>query len=192
MEVAILIFQILILILLGSISYKLLPAYRNKKGENLATKEDIEEITIKIESVKAVFERDKIKFNSVYQKKVQVITEIHSKFHNCIMSLTTFLRMRFQPTTDPYIPDSEKILVDFADYLIKNKIYLDSPLYDSIYNLFREMSDIVQELVYLKPFNYLGDSYVAKWNEIQQKINTIFFKYEPIEKEFRNIVSGED
>ncbi|MEW4982179.1 MAG: hypothetical protein AB1Y26_02955 [Cycloclasticus sp.] len=45
--------------LIGLIVKSYLPSYLSKKGENLATKEDIEEITTKIESVKSAVEIQK-------------------------------------------------------------------------------------------------------------------------------------
>ena len=53
------ILYMVIAFLVGLFVKSYLPAYFSKKGENLATKEDIEEITRKIESVKSVIEIQK-------------------------------------------------------------------------------------------------------------------------------------
>lgn len=58
MEIAILIFEIIIAIgifYIGLFTKNYLPSYMNKKGENLATKEDVEEITRKTEEVQREF-----------------------------------------------------------------------------------------------------------------------------------------
>jgi hypothetical protein len=53
MDTAILTIQILILILLGYLFRSYLPAYFEEKAKNLATKQDVGEITREVESVKA-------------------------------------------------------------------------------------------------------------------------------------------
>lgn len=58
MELAILIFQIILAVavfLIGLFVKNYLPSYMNEKGKNLATKEDIEEITRKTEDVQKEF-----------------------------------------------------------------------------------------------------------------------------------------
>jgi len=73
MEIALIILPYILLIILGLISGRVLPAYINKKSANLATKEDISEITEKIESVKSTFEKEKIRFSWFHQKQAEVI-----------------------------------------------------------------------------------------------------------------------
>lgn len=72
MEIVILFLNILILISIGLISRlwkKTLSSYLSEKGKNLATKEDIEDITRKIEKVKAEIEENKLIFQKKYQLK---------------------------------------------------------------------------------------------------------------------------
>jgi ABC-type bacteriocin/lantibiotic exporter with double-glycine peptidase domain len=60
-----------VLFVIGLIVGKLLPSYFSKKGENLATKEDISEITQKIEEVKIEFSSKShtlIKKRETYEK----------------------------------------------------------------------------------------------------------------------------
>ena len=52
MSIAILIIQIVILFVIGYIVNYSLPTYFQQKGKNLATKEDITEITTRVEQVK--------------------------------------------------------------------------------------------------------------------------------------------
>ena len=53
---------------------KFLPAYFSEKGKNLATKEDISQITDKIESVKSIYNNE----NKVLEKRRQIYEEIVS------------------------------------------------------------------------------------------------------------------
>jgi hypothetical protein len=78
MDIAILILQIVILLGLGA-AYLLirsyLPKYFEEKGKNLATKEDIEEITLKVEKVKAEISRSQSIFHAKYQLKHEAYLE---------------------------------------------------------------------------------------------------------------------
>ena len=65
--------ELLLAVLIGLIIGYFLPSYAKKKGENLATKEDIAEITSKIESVKFDFQHNLEKERS--QLQVIVATE---------------------------------------------------------------------------------------------------------------------
>ena len=61
MDWAILIFEILLAVtvfLIGLFVKNYLPSYMDEKGKNLATKEDIEEITRKTEEVQKEFVKD--------------------------------------------------------------------------------------------------------------------------------------
>ncbi|MCD4654973.1 hypothetical protein K8T06_13695 [bacterium] len=74
MVTAILVLQILMLLGLGigfMFFKSYFPKYFAEKGKNLATKEDIEEITRKVESVKAEIEEDKLIFQKKYQLKYE-------------------------------------------------------------------------------------------------------------------------
>ncbi len=54
----ILILEIIILVVIGYIAKSYLPSYFREKGRNLATKEDIAEITKKIEGIKHEFRQN--------------------------------------------------------------------------------------------------------------------------------------
>jgi|GEM_PF-6437972 len=53
------ILEIIVAVIVGFLLREFMPGYLRKKGENLATKEDVEEITKKIESVKATISFEK-------------------------------------------------------------------------------------------------------------------------------------
>ena len=73
MDILLMVLQIITLVVLGYILKSYFPAYFHKKGENLATKEDIEEITQKIEQVKvqysAQLEDIKLSIKSGYDQR---------------------------------------------------------------------------------------------------------------------------
>lgn len=92
MDIAILIIQIVSLLLVFLISLyvkNFLPSYMNKKGENLATKEDIAEITKKTEEVQKEFKEQfelfssdvKFKYDFYYRQ----YSELYSKLYAIIV-----------------------------------------------------------------------------------------------------------
>lgn len=104
MEIAILILQIVIVVgyacgLLFLKSY--FPKYLEEKGKNLATKEDIEEITRKVESVKAEIEENKLIFQQKYQLK-----------HEACLSALSLIDAHFSHTLKP--PEDGEIVKQYA------------------------------------------------------------------------------
>lgn len=69
MNEIILLLQLLTIGVIAWLSRSFFPKYFEKKAENLATKEDIEEITKKVESVKADVSRTQSVFQAKYQLK---------------------------------------------------------------------------------------------------------------------------
>lgn len=72
---------VLISVIISLILNKYLPSYFSEKGKNLATKEDIEEITSKVEKVKFQLENDKTNIN-----KKKEIYELISQSLNIFIS----------------------------------------------------------------------------------------------------------
>lgn len=81
MDTAILILEILILFLIGLFAKNYLPSYMNKKGENLATKEDVEEITRKTEEVQKEFREKFEEFSSDMEFKYDFFYRQYSELY---------------------------------------------------------------------------------------------------------------
>lgn len=128
--------QIITLGLLGFIFKNYFPAYFHKKGENLATKEDIGEITHKIEQVKVQYsaQLEDIKFSvkSVYDQR--------KSFSN--MQQSEVLRF-YDLATEFYY---EKLAVNFGDFPMDNGkslfLYQES-FYKNVFNLVKSYQRIV-------------------------------------------------
>ena len=73
--VIILIAQAVIAIILGLVIKSFLPTYFSKKGENLATKEDIEEITEKIEAVRVEYAQREHRSETAFNKEFEILFE---------------------------------------------------------------------------------------------------------------------
>ena len=99
MDIIILILQIIFLIGLFFAAWLLksyFPKYLEEKGKNLATKEDIEEITRKIEGVKAEIEENKLIFQKKYQLK-------HEACLDALSLIDAHLSHTLQPRNDEEI-----------------------------------------------------------------------------------------
>lgn len=92
MQIAILIFEIIIALgvfALGLFTKKFFPSYMDKKGENLATKEDIEEITKKTEAVQQEFREGFELFSSdvrfKYDFYYRQYSELYCKLYSIVI-----------------------------------------------------------------------------------------------------------
>jgi hypothetical protein len=94
----------IVALFVGLILANFLPGYLGEKGKNLATKEDIEEITEKIESVKATISQRLQLSQFRYQKEFEILSELSAKTVD-LRDATTSLR----PTLDlrPNLPEEE-------------------------------------------------------------------------------------
>jgi|SRR5882724_874760 len=84
MEIILIILQIFTLFAIGGLvlfGKYYLPSYFSEKGKNLATKEDIAEITREVESVKASFLERQTQFSLFYQKQSDAISGTYELLH---------------------------------------------------------------------------------------------------------------
>ena len=83
LQIIITIIQVIVFVFFYFLFKSLLPSYFSQKGKNLATKEDIEEITGKIESIKANYslelERAKDEISYYSQTRNIPLKVLHSK-----------------------------------------------------------------------------------------------------------------
>lgn len=87
MEIMLIILQVLTLLAVGILVliYRYsLPSYLSEKGKNLATKQDIAEITREMESVKATFLQHQTEFSLFYEKRSEVISGMYELLHDAI------------------------------------------------------------------------------------------------------------
>jgi hypothetical protein len=85
MEIILIILQVLTLLAVGIVVliYKYsLPSYLSEKGKNLATKQDIAEITREVESVKASFLEHQTQFSLFHQKRSEAISGTYELLHD--------------------------------------------------------------------------------------------------------------
>jgi hypothetical protein len=98
----------LLAVLLGLYVTQYLPGYVRKKGENLATREDIEEITKKIESVKDEYARGMAEVQAHlsaqvhnhsfrYEKEFEVLSELSALLGDLDLHGNALIRSHIQP-----------------------------------------------------------------------------------------------
>jgi len=68
--------QIIILIAVGFFLKSYLPTYLAEKGKNLATKEDIKDITEKIEAVRSQYAKQQHIHEMAFDKEFEILSEV--------------------------------------------------------------------------------------------------------------------
>ncbi len=71
--------QLVVIVVIGLYLKAFLPNYFNEKGKNLATKEDIAEITDKIEAVRAGYARQSHIQSLAFEKEFSILSEVWGK-----------------------------------------------------------------------------------------------------------------
>ncbi|MBM9616877.1 hypothetical protein JWJ90_21680 [Desulfobulbus rhabdoformis] len=83
--------NLFIIVIGGLIIHRYLPAYFVQKGKNLATKEDVEIITEKVEKIRTQHSTDIEKFKLELQKDLEAINRRRNIYDNAIKSLGIFI-----------------------------------------------------------------------------------------------------
>ena len=83
-----------IILVVGFLLRNYLPTYFQEKGKNLATKEDIEEITDKIERIRSQYALDQEKLKTELQEESEMLARRRDLYDNVVKSLSIFLSGR--------------------------------------------------------------------------------------------------
>ena len=112
--------------------------YFKKKGENLATKEDIEEITEKVESLKASIGSQQFIHQTRYQNEFKILMELSEK----IIALSDAARS-LRPVIDRVNPNESE------DERKKKRLAEYSEVSKNFYHLFKTRQAFYQEDIYI-------------------------------------------
>ena len=99
--------QIVIAVVLGLIIKSYLPSYFSKKGENLATKEDVKEITEKVEEIRVEYAKRQHVSEKAFDKEFEILSEVWASLFELRNAVLT-LRPVFD-TVDPKESEEERI-----------------------------------------------------------------------------------
>ncbi len=168
-----------------------LGAYIRKKGDNLATKEDIGEITRKVQEVKTEFikmsNEHQIRFSKLHEKRAEVISELYSRLYDYYWAVCAFLR-NFHNTK----PDEKdfKELDDksykFSDYFHKHRIYFNKDLCSKIDEI---IPTLYSAYVPLERRDSNDNHLNEDWNECAEIVQKEYPKIkESLESDFRKIL----
>lgn len=140
MNIIVIIMSFLVGIILGLIIHNYLPSYMKKKGENLATKEDIGDITEKIEGVKNEYIKENEKLKAVLQVSATQQNIIRDKSREVLLNFFEYnleLLAKYDAELENQIYSSEKL--DLVKY--------STEVYSLITNIEKEFHKI---LLYFK------------------------------------------
>ena len=143
MEIASLVLNVLIFLLLGvEIFFR---SYLGEKGKNLATKEDIEEITHKIEGVKTEFFEHQTRYSSLHQKRFEVMGRTFELLHDPHEYIIHMVSPH-QDNSDRGEAQRQKQASDafneLSGYYWQHKIYLPEDLCEGLETILRTMQDV--------------------------------------------------
>lgn len=128
MDVLLMFLQIITLGALGYIFRNYLPAYFKKKGENLTTKEDIGDITKKIEQVRGQYfvqlEEIKASIKSIYERRKTFSRRQQTEVLKCYDLATEFYYERLAVNFGDFPMDQGKSLFLYQEAFLKNVFYL--------------------------------------------------------------------
>lgn len=103
-----------------------IPSYLQAKAKNLATKQDIAEITDKIESVKTFYEKKLVKFTTYHQKQSEVILELYRLLIVTVDDIKIYSRQAI--ITPDKLNNSKIVINKLSDYYNQHRIFLNSDL----------------------------------------------------------------
>ncbi|OHB57669.1 MAG: hypothetical protein A2173_04615 [Planctomycetes bacterium RBG_13_44_8b] len=139
---------ILFVVLSGIASY--LAIYLREKGKNLATKEDIGEITDRVEKVKLDYSKESHRFQVAYsgllKKRAEVIEELYHlivETEEMFGRFVNFAEWENDPSKDKLRKEGGQLLYDFLREYKKNRIYFSEDVCDKL----QSFSDSIYEVI---------------------------------------------
>lgn len=168
-----------------------LGAYIRKKGDNLATKEDIGDITRKVEEVRSEFIRvsseHQIRFSKLHVDRAEVISELYSRLYDYYWAVCAFLRDFHKTKHDETkLKKLDEKSYEFSDYFHKHRIYFNEDICSKI-------DEIIPTLysAYVPLENRdINDKHLNEdWNKCSEIVRKQFpIIKESLESDFRKIL----
>ena len=192
---------VLCAVLAGLASY--FAVYLREKGKNLATKEDIGEITKRIEEVKLGTAKELHRFqvasSGLLKKRAEVIEELYLLIVDTEEMFGRFVGLaewKCDPSKDELRKEGGRLLYEFLRKYKKNRIYFSEEVCDKL----RSFSDSIYEVTIQFSFaitaqgegDYLKD-FTNRWVEANKNFNEQIPKVrKTIEEEFRKLLGVEE
>ena len=179
-----------------------LGSYIRKKGDNLAIKEDIGEITRTVQEVKAEFAKETeilkanlqtisderhIRFSKLHEKRAEVVEELYDRLCEYNWAVSAFLRdfHKTKPDEKEFKKLDDKSY-EFSDYFHKHRIYFNKDLCSKIDEIIPELySGYVPLEGRASSDNYLKED----WNKCAEIVRKKYPEIrETLESDFRRIL----
>ncbi len=151
--------EIIILVAIGFFIRSYLPAYFEEKGKNLATKEDIAEITDKIEAVRAQYAVRSHMNTLTFEKEFEILSEVWSTLVD-LKSAAQGLRPMLDHV-DPNEPADERkrkrlqkfaeSYSAFANVVEKNRPFYPTDIYKALFEIMMIAADEADEYRHRDP-----------------------------------------
>jgi len=183
--------EILLILIVGLLIYKYLPSYFTEKGKNLATKEDIGDITRKVEEVKTEFikvsSEHQIRFSKLHEKRAEIIAELYRRLNNFHWAVCAFLRDFHTTKNDK--KEFKKLddkSYEFTDYFHNHRIYFN----ENICSKINELVDALYSAYVPLESRDSNDKYLKEdWNNCAEIVQKQYPKIkESLESDFRKIL----
>lgn len=142
------------------------PAYFGEKGKNVATKEDIAEITRKVEEVKLVFTEYQVRSSRIFEKQLEAIHGTYERLHDA----DEFVKHMVHPYQLGGDEEERKRQTGAADkfndlsgFYWKHKLYLPEDLCAQVEGLLNVMKRAFNEYVIARA-GRADDGSLDRWN----------------------------
>jgi len=174
-----------------------LPSYMTEKGKNLATKEDIEDITHKVESIKQIHARQL----ELVRSSLAIAAKRKERFHDKQATVLATTYQRLSASTDgvlrllvpmqspeerqEHIIKSAKTLRKLRDYSAMNKLYIPDELATHI-------SDVTDELFIAQATLAAAADPDSVWKKRDESIERAERILNDLRTRFRTLMLGDD
>ncbi|GJQ52770.1 MAG: hypothetical protein HKUEN02_16170 [Anaerolineaceae bacterium] len=184
--------QIVIAVILGLVIKSYLPSYFSKKGENLATKEDIKEITEKVEEIRVEYAKRMHVHEKAFDKEFEVLSELWKALIE-LRYATLNLRPRFD-TVNPNETDEQRRMnrlnkfgVSYNNFLMK--LLQNQPFYPiEIFDALEE----IRSIAYSEALDYeYADTKKSReyWKKAEENSKVILLSIDKVGELIRQRIS---
>jgi hypothetical protein len=142
------------------------PAYVGEKGKNLATKEDIAEITRKVEEVKLVFAEYQVRSSRVFEKQLEAVHGTYERLHDAdefVKHMVHPVQLGGDEEEHNRRTEAAAKFNDLSGFYWKHKLYLPEDLCEQVEALLHVMKRAFNEYVVARDGRG-DDGSLDRWN----------------------------
>jgi hypothetical protein len=124
------IIKTILLIIFGLVVGQLLPSYFRKKGENIATKEDVKEITNRMEAVRSAYAKQLEYVRTELQRQSDLVSRKRSVYTRLAKSMRVFIEASdAKQLKEEFLSDFSELWIWASDDVVTStNIFIDSQI----------------------------------------------------------------